>query len=82
VKGALLRQAWALNCKYQTRLEGVARDKRSSLIQKLVNYGRKKFYNMTPVVADADADADTDAPSVGNPARPRPHLVGPGTVRL
>jgi hypothetical protein len=72
-------QAWVLNCKHQTRLEGVARDKHST---KICTLRRKKFYNMRPIVADADADADTDAPSVGDPARPRPHLVGPGTVRL
>jgi hypothetical protein len=29
-------------------VEKVARDKRSSLLQKFVNYGRKKFYRIGP----------------------------------
>jgi hypothetical protein len=29
------------------RLERLSRDKHSSLLQKFVNYGRKKFYNWT-----------------------------------
>jgi hypothetical protein len=32
--------------KHQTRLERLARDKRSSLFWKVVTYGRKKFYNI------------------------------------
>jgi hypothetical protein len=30
----------------ETRLERLARDKRSSLLQKVVTYGRKKLHNM------------------------------------
>ncbi len=37
-----------LSCKHQTRLLKFARDKHSSLLQKFVNYGRKKFYNIGP----------------------------------
>jgi hypothetical protein len=32
--------------KYQTRLDRLARDKCSSLLQKFANYGRKKFYRI------------------------------------
>jgi hypothetical protein len=32
--------------KHQTRLERLARDKRSSLLRKFVNYDRKRFYNV------------------------------------
>ncbi len=35
-----------LICKHQTRLERLARDKRSNLLRKFVTYGRKKFYNI------------------------------------
>ncbi len=31
-----------------TALEKFARDKHSSLLRKLINYGRKKFYNIGP----------------------------------
>ncbi len=34
--------------KHKTRLERLARDKRSCLLQKLINYGCKKFYNIGP----------------------------------
>ncbi len=37
-----------LQPKYQTRLERLARGKHSSLLQKLVYYGCKKFYNVGP----------------------------------
>jgi hypothetical protein len=37
-----------LTCKHYTRLERLARDKHSSLLQKFVTYGRKKFYNIVP----------------------------------
>jgi hypothetical protein len=32
--------------KYKTRLERLAKDKHSSLLQKLINYGHKKVYNI------------------------------------
>ncbi len=35
-----------------TRLERLARDKHSSLLQKFVNYGQKKFYNIGPRADD------------------------------
>jgi hypothetical protein len=35
-----------LTRKRQTRLARLARDKRSSLLWKVVTYGRKKFYNL------------------------------------
>jgi hypothetical protein len=34
--------------KHYTRLENLANDKSSNLVQKFVNYGRKKFYNIGP----------------------------------
>ncbi len=37
-----------LTRKFQTRLERLARDKNSSLLQKSVNYGCKKFYRIGP----------------------------------
>ena len=33
---------------YKTRLERLARDKRSSLLRKLVNYGPKSFITLGP----------------------------------
>jgi hypothetical protein len=33
---------------YLTRIDKLARDKHSSLLQKFVNYGRKTFYNIGP----------------------------------
>ncbi len=38
----------SLTHKYQTRLERLNRDKHSSLLQKSVSYGQKKFYNIGP----------------------------------
>ncbi len=35
-------------CKHETMLERLTRDKHSSLLQKSVNYGRKKFYSTGP----------------------------------
>jgi hypothetical protein len=32
----------------ENKLERLARDKHSSLLQTLINYGRKKFYNNGP----------------------------------
>ncbi len=55
LKGALLVEAPALPVthKHQTKLERLATDKRSSLLQKSVNYSRKKFYNInTRTVTD------------------------------
>jgi hypothetical protein len=43
-----LPEAPGLNRKQKTRLERLARDKNSSLFGPLVNYGRKKFYNIGP----------------------------------
>ncbi len=37
-----------LNRKHYTRLERLAKDKHSSLIQKSVSYGRKIFYSTGP----------------------------------
>ena len=34
------------SCKHWTRMERPARDKRSRLLRKFVNYGLKKFYNI------------------------------------
>ncbi len=39
-------QAPALSHKHKTRLEKLAKDKRSSLLWKVVTYGRKRFYNI------------------------------------
>ncbi len=35
-----------LTHKHQTKLEELAKDKPISLLRKLVNHGRKKFYNI------------------------------------
>jgi hypothetical protein len=37
-----------LTHKHQTRLERLARDNHSKLVQKFVNYGHKKFYRIGP----------------------------------
>jgi len=37
---------FCLTCKHCTILERLARSKHSSLLQKFVTYGRKKFYNI------------------------------------
>ncbi len=42
------RLSSSLAYKQQTRLEWIARDKHSSLLQKFVNYGQKKFHNIGP----------------------------------
>jgi hypothetical protein len=34
--------------KHQTRLESLARDKHTSLLQKFVNYGQKRFITLGP----------------------------------
>ncbi len=39
----------SLICKHQTRLERLARDKHSSLLQKSVNYGQKSLITLAPV---------------------------------
>ncbi len=36
------------SCKHYTILEKLARDEHSSLLQKIVTYGCKKFYNIGP----------------------------------
>jgi hypothetical protein len=46
LKGASLR--WAQALLENTRLERIARDKRSSLLRKVVTYDRNKFYNIGP----------------------------------
>ncbi len=43
-----LGQAPVLTHKHQTRLESLAKDKHSSLLQKIVTYDRKKFYKIVP----------------------------------
>ncbi len=48
-----------LTCIHKTRLERLARDKHSSLLQKSVNYGHKKFYSTSPCAASI----------------PQPHIV-------
>jgi len=51
LKGASIGKALALPRKHWARLEKLARDKCSSLLQKLVTHGRKKFYNIGPCSA-------------------------------
>ncbi len=46
--GSTLGQAPGLTPKRWARLERLAMDKRSSLLQKVVTYDRKKFYNIGP----------------------------------
>ncbi len=50
-----------LTCKHYTRLERLARHKHSSLLRKLVNYARKKFYSIGPrtTVANDETAATT-----------------------
>ncbi len=43
-----LGSAPGLTSKHKARLERLARDKRSSLLQKFVTYGRKQLYNIGP----------------------------------
>ena len=45
---SLYRKALGLIHKHLTRLEKLARDKRSSLLRTFVNYGHKKLYNVGP----------------------------------
>jgi hypothetical protein len=40
------------NTQHYTRLEKLTRDKHCSLLQRFVNYDRKKVYNVVPVVSD------------------------------
>jgi hypothetical protein len=46
LKGASLGQAPALLSNISFRVDRPAREKHSSLLQTLVNYGHKKFYNI------------------------------------
>jgi hypothetical protein len=48
LNGASLSKAPALLANRKTRLKRLARKKHSSLLQKFVNYGQKKVYNMGP----------------------------------
>jgi hypothetical protein len=43
-----VEQAHVLTHKQKTMLETLAMDKHSSLLQKIVNYGCKKFHNIGP----------------------------------
>jgi hypothetical protein len=43
-----LGKAPGLTNKHKTRLERLARDKHSSLLQKLVKYGQKSFIKLAP----------------------------------
>jgi hypothetical protein len=42
---------FGLTCKHKTRLEKLARDRHSSLLQKSVNCGQKKFKSLVPACA-------------------------------
>ncbi len=44
----LLRVGAGLMCKHFVRLDKISCDKHSSLLQTIINYGRKKFYNIGP----------------------------------
>ncbi len=48
VRCCTLGQAPFLTQNYQTRLERHARDKHCSLLEKIVNYGHKKVYDICP----------------------------------
>ncbi len=53
-----------LTCKHLTRLEGLARDKHSSSLQKSVNYGSNKCYDTGPrpnVIFLTNLKADLDS---------------------
>ncbi len=49
-----LGYAPGLTHKHQTRLAILARDQHSSLLQKSVNYGQKKVYNIGPMLETLD----------------------------
>jgi hypothetical protein len=49
-RGSTIGSAPGLDHKKLTRLERLARDKHSSVLQKFVTYGCKKFYNIGPLV--------------------------------
>ncbi len=51
LKGASLGVGSSLAWKHLTRLEKLAMDKHSSLLQKSVNYGGNKFYSTGPGVS-------------------------------
>jgi len=44
------REGFSLTRKYETKLEQLAEDKRSSLLPTLVNYRHVKFYNIGPTI--------------------------------
>jgi hypothetical protein len=48
-KCSTLGKTDGLTHKHYTRLEGLATDKRPSLLQKVVTYVRKIFYNIGPL---------------------------------
>jgi hypothetical protein len=48
LKDASLRVGPGLTCKQKTKLERLARDKRSSSLQKVITYDRKKAYTFGP----------------------------------
>jgi hypothetical protein len=50
-----LAGSWLYLKTLETRLEKFAREKRYSLLQKLVDYGGKKFYNVGPWRENAPA---------------------------
>jgi hypothetical protein len=68
-----------LTLKHQTRLERLARDKHSSLLRKIVNYGRKSFIRFAPDDVQKISFIFFDFPlSFGQPSRttrPRKHLI-------
>jgi hypothetical protein len=49
-KCATLEQAPGLAHKQLTRLERLAKDEHSSLLQNFVTYSHKKFYNIVPLI--------------------------------
>jgi hypothetical protein len=60
-----------LNIKNYTRLELLARDKHSSLLQKFTNYGRIKFYNTgSGRIGDKGDKGNAGIPGVG-PSGPK-----------
>jgi hypothetical protein len=58
--------ATVLTCKHYSKLERHARDKRSSLLQKFVYYGCKKFYKHCSQVGvyPASPDQQTESPEL------------------
>ncbi len=76
-KGGFTWVGSGLTNKHQSKLEKLAIDKHSSLLQKFVTYGRKKFYNVETRQGDA-ANEEGDEHDVRKDGGEVGHLPGTG----